>query len=789
MSSRSIRRAHARRIAKDQRREALRRRRASLIAGAAVGAATLAVSASAQADSFQVQTNADDNPTVACTAGSCATLRDAIAAANTAAAASTITFAPSLDGQSIVLINGSITIDPGQPLTITGPGSNELSVSGGGTSEVFSVSGTPAIGISGLTITDGNSGNTSAGGAIFNSSTGGLTLTDDAVTASTTADTTGGGGIDNSQTLTLVRTIVSGDTATAGPGGGIESSGRVTVEDSQLMGDTSSSRGGAIDWNSGTSGLSVTGSTISGNTAVDGGGIFVRNDTKYYASSQIADTTISGNTAIRGAGIDVDGIQSGRLLSIERSTLSGNIGGTDSIGGGLLAYDGIYGTIDVINSTISGNTATTGAGASLGYRHSTTLFKQSNGTQMGAIDFDNSTIAGNGAATAGHGGGLYLGDYLSNAVYRSGTVDVTSTIVSGNTSAGLPDDLDRTSDSTIGGFASAFSLVEVPGATPLSQHDTLLGISPQLGPLANNGGPTQTLLPAGTSPVIEQGHAPVSLAVDQRGLARTVLSGLPLAPGGDGTDIGAVELPASSVVLPPVPTPTPTPAPAPAPPFSVTLRGAPLGGGGTPLLVAGSTPVNCTIVFSSMGSCVIEVRAASTTTARAKTVAKGTLLASGEATAAGGATSLSTTLTLTSAGQAALKTRPLGLDGTAFAVGATTGAPAVTGPVHLLSGPSITLPTGSRSPKLSSAVSKQLGQAGALLAGARTVTCAAYTSVGTGDVALTQAQAKAACAALVKTGVTGKVTSTGKGHAHPVASNRTATGRAANRRIVITFAF
>jgi OOP family OmpA-OmpF porin len=68
------------------------------------------------------------------------------------------------------------------------------------------------------------------------------------------------------------------------------------------------------------------------------------------------------------------------------------------------------------------------------------------------------------------------------------------------------------------------------------------------------------------------------------------------------------------------------------------------------------------------------------------------------------------------------------------------------------------------------------------------VSCTAFSDKRkTGDVALTRKQAKAACARLVKDGIKAKITVSGKGHAKPVASNRTKRGRALNRRIVIKF--
>ena len=63
----------------------------------------------------------------------------------------------------------------------------------------------------------------------------------------------------------------------------------------------------------------------------------------------------------------------------------------------------------------------------------------------------------------------------------------------------------------------------------------------------------------------------------------------------------------------------------------------------------------------------------------------------------------------------------------------------------------------------------------------------AYSDKGTGDVTLTKKQAKAACTRLVKDGLKATIKTSGKGHAKPIASNKTKKGRALNRRIVVTF--
>jgi hypothetical protein len=73
---------------------------------------------------------------------------------------------------------------------------------------------------------------------------------------------------------------------------------------------------------------------------------------------------------------------------------------------------------------------------------------------------------------------------------------------------------------------------------------------PILGPLKNNGGPTLTYAPLSNSPAIDRGHDIGTTGQDQRGSLRplTYDASITPPPGGDRSDIGAVEL--SPGVLP-----------------------------------------------------------------------------------------------------------------------------------------------------------------------------------------------------------------------------------------------
>jgi hypothetical protein len=69
---------------------------------------------------------------------------------------------------------------------------------------------------------------------------------------------------------------------------------------------------------------------------------------------------------------------------------------------------------------------------------------------------------------------------------------------------------------------------------------SIIGEDPRLGPLADNGGPTLTMLPASNSPVIGRGSG-FGVVSDQRGFPRPV----------DDADIGAIELTEAELAGPP----------------------------------------------------------------------------------------------------------------------------------------------------------------------------------------------------------------------------------------------
>jgi prepilin-type processing-associated H-X9-DG protein len=316
--------------------------------------------------------------------------------------------------------------------------------------------------------------------------------------------------------------------------------------------------GGAIS-SKGTT--SVTDSVLSQNvvTVFDGGAILVGGGTFNLTRSRL-----EGNRAANGGGLQVNGQSS---TSITASTIRFNF--TTGLGyGGGLAPGFFMSSMSVADSTIDNNSANYGAaisnGCSLSVTNCTISGNQAaiagggiyNSTNDGfpTASFLNSTFFGNGAP---NGGNIYelAGDF-------TGSVILKNTIVAKSTNGGnlarakptggtiVSTGYNLCDDNTCPAFLAG------TGDKSGSQFDA------KLGPLADNGGLTQTHLPQSGSAALDGGTGSGAPVNDQRGLPRPSDDPMiPDASGGNGSDIGAVEV----QVPPPIPTPTPTPTPT-APP-------------------------------------------------------------------------------------------------------------------------------------------------------------------------------------------------------------------------------
>jgi hypothetical protein len=231
--------------------------------------------------------------------------------------------------------------------------------------------------------------------------------------------------------------------------------------------------------------------------------------------------------------------------------------GTASLEGG--AVYNFYGDLTVEDCTFTHNHAQVGGAIEAGHGETTISDStiagnsaRSAGAGLALVDTDNATVTG---ATITGNSVLYSGDgpygYGGGVSDGGGKLSLQDSIVAGNSATGNPaiafkryGSLDRDVFIYDGGSLNAsFSLIQhdTRGLKGLNSTD-ITGKSPDLGPLRNNGGSTDTELPKLKSPVINVGKA-FGLKTDQRGLKRTVkYPGRKLRKGSDGTDIGAVEL-------------------------------------------------------------------------------------------------------------------------------------------------------------------------------------------------------------------------------------------------------
>lgn len=281
------------------------------------------------------------------------------------------------------------------------------------------------------------------------------------------------------------------------------------------------------------SGLTITNGRISNDV---GGGIYNQSS----ANVKVTDSTISNGFAILGGGI---ANSSTGTFTITNSTLINN---SSSTGGG--CYNGL-GTLNIINSTLNNNLANSGngggiiTGSTLNIINST-LHGNFAGGRGGAIynnSFDaqisisQSTIVQNTSALGGGGVGNNNGTQIR----------IINTIVAFNVSGNGPD--------LLGPFISLGHnlLTNFTGSSGFTlgtnnANGDLVGasfapVSPILGPLQNNGGPTQTIALLPGSPAIDAGDNCVvlgggclttPLTTDQRGISRQV---------NQTVDIGAFE--------------------------------------------------------------------------------------------------------------------------------------------------------------------------------------------------------------------------------------------------------
>ena len=498
-----------------------------LVAGTAAALLTAFAGQAGAASTITVDSNGDGTATASnCTdgtSGNC-TIRDAAAAA---VDGDTITFDAAIS--TITLTNGGIALGA---VNITGPGSASLAITttaAAGSYDLFYLLGTGDVTVSGLSITKNR---------IKTINQGKFTLNDVSISGCYTSY--GGALYATNQSDLVISGSHFENNSAALKGGAVYAvnNGAVTISDTEFIDNTvfQGNGGGIFSKESGQK-FTLTGSTVTGNSATRGGGISVATT----ALVSIADSTISSNTSTSdGAGLYsyvAPSANQRAAVSIERSTFDGNTLTGSGEGGGMKVGGR---SLEVTNSTISDNSSgNIGGGISV--------------SEAAAATINNTTITGNSAA--GNGGGLYAngvdvtinqGTISANSagdkaggvwLYRE-SLNLSGTIVSGNSSV-TPGSEDVGVDLVLGLYSDHSLVGNVDGVTVFDQGGTIRSTTPGLDVLADNGGPTMTMALLTGSAAIDAGPNPVATftgnGFDQRGT--------PYARVYNGTvDIGAFEV-------------------------------------------------------------------------------------------------------------------------------------------------------------------------------------------------------------------------------------------------------
>ena len=458
----------------------------------------------------------------------------------------TITLADSADssgnlGGTLVVSDSSLTIDGSEWL------GSSAGRYGGGVTIARPVGATNAFGIladmttgasltlSGLTISNGlNSSGMGSGGGVR--STYGINLTLSHTTVTGNAATRYGGGIyDHCYPKPRQCTIAINDSTVSNnyavKGGGIYVVGQIafTVSNSTLSDNSAKLIGGAL-FVGGFVTLEMKHSTVSNNTAgitIDGnnfnfgehlgGGIYTHG---LSVATTLIDSTLSGNIAMshndgtyHGTGIQQGAgggiLAVGPLLTLINCTLTNNIAYR---GGGILWDE----PATVTNSTFSHNVAAFGGGvyAGNGKIVSSTFSKNT------ALGLPKKGTFSNGADIGFHW------DYQSPQpidIRMMNTITTSGCVFPFFGNNDLGGNIDTTQSCII-----SSSTTSIGGPVALN-----------LGPLQDNGGPTQTMLPGFGSAAINAISCANAPPTDQRGMIRP-------DPGSAGLakpcDVGAVEV-------------------------------------------------------------------------------------------------------------------------------------------------------------------------------------------------------------------------------------------------------
>jgi predicted outer membrane repeat protein len=506
--------------------------------------------------------------------------------------------------------------------------SDNTAAGSGGAISTGTASGTGAATITSTSFTS-NQALGGGGGAIDSAGDGGkgtLTVSDSSFT-------------DNASSTTSTATYAAGGGAIAS--GTVLGDGTLTVTDSSFTANTTTASGGAIaSGNDGQGALTVTGSTFTGNSASNaslygGGGAILSGDDSGQATASISGSSFTDNTdAGNGGAIDSGDYDSLASLSVSDSSFTGNTA-THEDGGAIDSGDGDGreaasrrpdDTLTVTGSTFAANSAGIDGGA----------IDNGDRTGLSAATVSYSTFTANASGPGSEGGAIDNGDGGGNgdltllySTFAGNTAPVTPSGVSGAALASganggaatiqLAGNVIDGSCWDAGGVwndvgFNATTSNTCTGTPPSTAPDLVSSAVGELGPLAANGGPTQTLallagnpaiglIPRGTA--IELGDSATGeallacpLSADQRG---------DTSPASGPCDAGAVQYAGQSVSFS---SSVPSGATAGGASYSLSASsssGLPVSFSVDPSTTNAACAVDgTTVIFLHAGSCVID---------------------------------------------------------------------------------------------------------------------------------------------------------------------------------------
>jgi hypothetical protein len=235
---------------------------------------------------------------------------------------------------TIGLTSGELLVD--KSVTISGPGADNLALSGNAKSRVFHIGSSRIVTISGLMILNGNACcdfPDGVGGGVYNDRA--TLMLNNCTISSNSANSDGGGVFNDGQSgkaLLEISSCIFQDNSAGdfGSGGSI-------YNKAALFGDAM---------------VTLDNSTISGNLAeTSGGGIYNRaEDSTVTALVTLNNSTVTGNSAPAGfgGGIFNDTGTGNALVTVTNSTLSDN---SDAGGGNTIAN--FRGTVDMSNNVLN----------------------------------------------------------------------------------------------------------------------------------------------------------------------------------------------------------------------------------------------------------------------------------------------------------------------------------------------------------------------------------------------------------------------------------------------------